>query len=114
MITCLMGGGSFMTGETCETLYRHALTMYSEKIKRRNFATHSCAGFITSEFEYVTLETFGGFVFTATLETDQGTKTVKYLVRAQDMSANEDGIWFYVSAPRSSMVSSTPASSMLN
>jgi len=93
-IFCLMASGIRLSEEACDSLFFIALTMFNEKTRRRTFKAVDCEGEIKTDFRHAAMGDISGMVFEAKVEVGIGPKkTVRYIVRTNDLEHVEKGVW---------------------
>lgn len=111
---CLMAGMS-VSEDLANTLMHTAIAMIQNgRQMRTSFKMEDAEGVIETAYKYALLGTVGGYRFTATVETDVGTRTVTYIVRDSDYEGIENGRWVTLGELLGVQPPSPSPSSMLN
>ena len=92
-IHCLMSSGRPLSDHGAEALLQTAIRMMDKDKRRMRVVHDDVYGAVTTEFEHVVMGTFGGYVFEADVEDDNGTHTVKFLVNADKEALRQEGKW---------------------
>ena len=114
MLYCLMAGMR-VSEELADVLMHTAIAMIQVRQHRTIFKGRDGEGEIRTAYKYVLLGgTIGGYEFHATIESDDGTRTVKYIVKDSDYQGIENGRWVNLSALLASLAPQNAAASSPN
>lgn len=114
MLYCLMAGMN-VSEELADVLMHTAIAMIQVKQYRSTFKGKNGEGEIRTAYKYALLGgTIGGYEFTATIESDVGVRTVKYIVKDGDYEGIENGRWVTLPELLTSLAPQTATSSSLN
>jgi hypothetical protein len=75
-------------------LFYLARAMMREKAERYEINEDGCEGGVETKFTSALLGTIGGIVFWATLHTDGGSTTVRFIVRHTDLEEGDPNPFF--------------------
>lgn len=93
---CLMAGMNVSEDLADVLMYTAVAMIKNNKQARCNFKLPSAEGVIRTAYRYSLLGTVGGYEFSAEVESDIGTREVRYIVR-DDFEGIENGRWYTIS-----------------
>lgn len=93
------GGGKNLSAEITDELLATAYAMAYSHERRKGFKTQTHEGLVTTEFQRQQLVTISGIVFSAQLESDDGSSTIDFIMRDSDLAgmAEDDEIVSFTS-----------------
>lgn len=93
---CLMAGLNVSEDLANVLMYTAVAMIKNNKQARCDFKLPTAEGVIRTTYKYSLLGTIGGFEFSAEVESDIGTREVRYIVR-DDFEGIEHGRWYSMS-----------------
>lgn len=96
MIYCVMSSGKPLSNSVRDVLFDSAIKMVKDERDDFVVVHDDCQGILSTKWDTMTLGFISGFIFNASVNTEQGNTQVTFIVRTQDIeSVNlSDGEWF--------------------
>lgn len=89
MFHCISLAGKNIDDDIRDTLYQTAYAMLISRSRRRRVKSKKCEGVVTSTMKPIFYVDQTGIQFEATVESQHGTSTVKYLLPDREVSSEE-------------------------
>lgn len=90
---CICKSGLPLSDAAAEALYSTARQMLDRNLSSRRIYHDDVEGIVRTDFESTAIGGASGIVFHGDVVNSKGETRVVYLVRAEDLEGDEDGVW---------------------